>query len=105
MVRSKFYPIERKVGSSRCGNPRYQVCASTQVTDTFSSFVTKSVYKINLNFNCNSKSPMYLLSGKTGGKQYTGKRVNKFSSRWSNYETDTRKAASGNAESCKQQFV
>ena len=64
IVRSKLYPIERKVGSSRCGNPRYQVCTSIPVTDTFSSFVTKSAYKINHNFNCNSKYLIYLLSCK-----------------------------------------
>ena len=42
IVRSKLYPIERKVGSFRCGNSRCQACTSIQVTDTFSSFVTKS---------------------------------------------------------------
>ena len=47
IVRSKLYSIERKVGSSRCGNPRCQACTSIQVT--------KSAYKINHNFNCNSK--------------------------------------------------
>ena len=105
IVRSKLYPTERKVGSSRCGNPRFQVCASVQVTDTFSSFVTKSAYKINHNFNCNSKCLIYLLSCKTCGKQYTGKTVDKFKSRWNNYKTDARKAASGNIESCKQQLL
>ena len=83
----------------------YQVCKSIQVTDTFSSFVTKSAYKINHNFNCNSKCLIYLLSCKTCGKQYTGKTVDKFRSRWNNYKTDARKAASGNIESCKQQFL
>ena len=75
-----------------------------QVTDTSSSFVTKSACKINHNFNCNSKCLIYLLSCKTCGKQYTGKTVDKFRSRWNNYKTDARKAASGNIESCKQQF-
>ena len=28
IVRSKLYPIEKKVRSSRCGNPRCQVCTS-----------------------------------------------------------------------------
>ena len=36
IVRSKLYSIEKKVGSSRCGNPRCQVCTSIQVTDNFS---------------------------------------------------------------------
>ena len=81
IVRSKLYPIERKVGSYRCGNPRCRLCTSIQVTDTFSSFVTKSAYKINRNFNCNSKCLIYLLSCKTCPKQYTGKTVDKFRSR------------------------
>ena len=55
-MRPKLYPIERKVGSSRCGNPRCQVCTSIQITDNFSSFATKSVYKISYNYNCNSKT-------------------------------------------------
>ena len=42
IVRSKLYPIERKVGSYRCGNSSCQVCTSIQVTATFCSFVTKS---------------------------------------------------------------
>ena len=82
-----------------------QVCKSIQVNDTFSSFATKSAYKINNNFNCNSKCLIYLLSCKTCGKQYTGKTVDKFRSRWNNYKTDARKAASGNIGSCKQQFL
>ena len=39
------------------------------------------------------------------GTQYTGKTVDKFRSRPNNYKTDARKAASGNIESCKQQFL
>ena len=81
IVRSKLYPIEIKVGSHRCCNSKFQVCKSMQGIDTFSSFVTKSAYKINHNFNCNSKCLIYLLSCKTCGKQYTGKTVDKFKSR------------------------
>ena len=33
------------------------------------------------------------------------KTVDMFRSRWNNYKTDARKAASGNIESCKQQFL
>ena len=93
-----------KVGSSRCSNPRCQVSTSIQVTDTFSSFVTKSAHKINHNFSCNSKCLIYMLSCKICGKQYTSKAVDKFRNRWNNYKTDARKAASGNIENCKQQF-
>ena len=72
IVRSKLYSIEKKVES---GNSRCQVLTNIQVTETFSSFVTKSPYKINHNFNCNSKYLIYLLSCKTCGKQYSGKTV------------------------------
>ena len=97
---SKYY-----VHGCRCGNLRCEVCTSIQVTGTFSSLVTKSAYKINHNFSCNSKCLIYLLSCKTCDKQYTGKTVDKFSSRWNNYKLDARKAASGNIESCKQLFL
>ena len=80
-----------------------QVCTSIKVTDTFSSFVTKSAYKINHDFNCNNKYLICLLSCKIYGKQYTGKTVDKFRRRWNNYKTDARKAATGNIESYKQQ--
>ena len=104
-VRSKLYPIERKVGSFTCGNSRCQVCTSIQVTDTFSSYVTKSAYKINHNFNCNNKCLICFLNCKTCAKQYTGKTVDKFRNRWNNYKKYAIKAASGNMESCKQQFL
>ena len=104
IVRSKLYPTDRKVGSYRCGNSRCQLCTSIQVTDTFSNFVPKSAYKINHKFNCNSKSLIYSLTCKTCGKQYTGKTVDKFRSRWNNYKTGARKAASSNIESCKRHF-
>ena len=104
IVRSKPYTTERKVGSSRCCNPKGQVCASIQVTDTFSSLITKSTYKINRNFNCNSKCLIYLLSFKTCSKQCTGKKVDKFRSRWINSKAYARKAASVNIESFREQF-
>ena len=84
---------------------RCQVCTSIQITDTFSSFVTKSACKINHNFNCNSKCLIYLLSCKTCGKQYTGKTVDKVTRRWNSYKTDVRKATSCNIDSCKQEFL
>ena len=46
-----------------------------------------------------------LLSCKTYGKQYTGKTVDKFRSRWNNYKIDAKKTASCNMETCKQQFL
>ena len=94
-----------KVGTYKCGNLRCQIYTSIQVTKTFSSFVTKSAQKNNHNFNCSSKCIIYLLSCKKCGKQYTGKIVDMFMTRWNNCKTDARKAARGNTESCKQQLL
>ena len=76
-----------------------------QVTDAFSSFVTKSAYKINYNFNYTSKFLIYLLSCKTCVKQCTSKTADKFRSRWNNFKEDAREAANRNIENCKQQFL
>ena len=60
---------------------------------------------MNPNFNCSSKCLIYLLSCKTYRKEYAGKTVDRLKSRWNNYETDARKAANGNIESYKHQFL
>ena len=38
LVRSKVYPLERTVGSSKCGSKRCQVCLNVSETDIFESF-------------------------------------------------------------------
>ena len=58
---------------------------------------------MNENFNCNSKCLIYLLNCKTYGKQYAGKAVDRFKSKWNNYKTDARESANGNTKSCKEQ--
>ena len=40
-VRSKVYPLERTVGSSKCVSKRCQVCPNVSETDIFESFQTK----------------------------------------------------------------
>ena len=47
MVRSKLYPVERKVGSQECGSSRCQVCKSINITDEF----TRKQYSINHSFD------------------------------------------------------
>ena len=44
IVRSKLYPVERKVGYRRCGSSRCQVCSSITITEKFTSFTTKKTY-------------------------------------------------------------
>ena len=40
LVRAKLFPIERTVGSFRCGSKRCEVCKYITETDTFTSSVT-----------------------------------------------------------------
>ena len=47
MVRSKIYPLERKVVSEKCKSKRYLVCLNVSETDVFHLFQTKEQYKIN----------------------------------------------------------
>ena len=91
LVRSKVYPLERKVGSTKCNGKRCQVCLNVRETDTFESFQTKQKYKINHHLNCNDKCLIYLLSCKVCGLQYVGSTTNKFRFRWNNYKEDDRK--------------
>ena len=55
LVRSKIYPLERKVGSEKCKSKRCLVCLNISETDILQLFQTKEQYKINLQLNCNDK--------------------------------------------------
>ena len=46
IVRSKLYPVERKVVCRRCGSSRCQVSKSINIIDEFTSFTIKKTYKI-----------------------------------------------------------
>ena len=95
LVRSKVYPLERKVGSAQCNGKRCQVCLNINETDTFESFQTKQKYKINHHLNCNDKCLIYLLFCKACGLQYVGSTTDKFRLRWNNYKENDRKALRG----------
>ena len=71
-------PLERTVGSSKCGSKRCQVCLIVSETDTFESFQTKRQYKINHHLDCNDKCLIYLLSCKICGLQYVGSITDRF---------------------------
>ena len=47
LVRAKLYPLERKVGSEKCGKSRCEVCLNIHETDTFTSTTTGESFKIN----------------------------------------------------------
>ena len=103
LVRAKLYPLERKRGSYKCGSSRCQVCNNIEETETFSSTVTGETYKINHHLCCNDKCLIYLLTCKVCAKQYTGKTVDKFRSRWNNYKDSDRAFLRG--EEIKQKFL
>ena len=57
LVKSKVYPLERKVGSAKCNCKRCQVCLDIN-TDNFESFQTKQKYKINHHLNSKLDIPL-----------------------------------------------
>ena len=78
IVRTKLYPLERRVGSHKCGK---KCCEVISETDTFSSLVTGENFKINHKFNCNDKCLVYLATYKICNKQYTGQTTDSVRSR------------------------
>ena len=98
-----MYPLERKVGSYKCGNKRCEVCQFITETDTFTSTVTGETFKINHRFDCNSKSLVYLLTCNQCKKQYTGQTTDNFRARWNNYKSKSRSFDKG--EKCMQEHL
>ena len=86
LIKSKVYPLERKVGSVKCNGKRCQVCLNINETDTFESFQTKQKYKINHDLNCNYECLIYLLSGKGCDLQFVGSTTDKCRLDWNNYK-------------------
>ena len=101
LVRSKIYPLERKVGSEKCKSKRCLVCLNVSETDVFQSFQTKEQYKINHQLNCNDKCLIYLLSCKVCGLQYVSSTTDKFRLRWNKYKENNRKAKRGGNTSAR----
>ena len=81
LVRAKLYPLERRVGSFKCGGRRCQVYLNITETETFTGTSTNQTYKINHEFNCNESSLIYLLTCKICRKQCVGQIVDIFHSR------------------------
>ena len=95
LVRSKIYPLDRKVRSEKCKSKLCLVCLNVSETDVFQWFQTKEQYKINHQLICNDKCLIYLLSCKVCGVQYVGSTTDKFRLRWNNYKENNRKAKRG----------
>ena len=60
LVRAKLYPIERTVGSFKCGSKFCAVCKYITEIDAFTSSVTGETYKINHRLDCSDKCLAYL---------------------------------------------
>ena len=94
LVRSKIYPVKRKVGFEKCKSKRCLVYLNVSETDVFQSFQTKEQCKINHQLNCNDKCLIYLLSYLCG-LQYVGSTTDKFRLRCSNCKENSQKAKRG----------
>ena len=103
IVRAELYPLERPLGSSKCGKKRCEVCDVISETDTFSGTVTGESFKINHKFNCNDKCLVYLATCKMCNKQYTGQTTDSFRSRRNNYKSKSRKFDRN--EKCMQEYL
>ena len=60
LVRAKFYPLERTVGSVQCKGKRCQTCHNVKETEAFPSTITGKTFKINHRLNCNDKCLVYM---------------------------------------------
>ena len=103
LFRVKVYPLERRVGSFKCGGRRCQVCLNVTETETFTTTSTNPTYNINHEFNCNKSSLSFLLTCKTCRMQDVGQTVNIFCRRWNNYKSNDRKYLVG--DPCMQEHI
>ena len=74
LVRSQLPDIEETGKSEPCGGkrPPCHLCKNMKNTCTFKSKHFNEVYKINNDYNCNSKMAVYLIECRVCGEQYTG---------------------------------
>ena len=103
LARTKFYLLEKRLGSYKCGCNGCQVCRSITETETFICNNDQRSYKINHNFECNEKCLIYLLNCNCCQKQYVGQTVDTFRKRWNNYKDNARKFNRG--EHCIQRHL
>ena len=102
-VRAKIYPLERKVGSEKCGKSRCVVCLNIQETDTFTSTRTGESFKKNHKLNCDGSCLIFLLTCKCCGKQFVGETTDELRLKWNNYKSNDRKNARN--EACMQEHL
>ena len=86
LVHAKAYPLIREKVSLCSGKSRCETFFNIQETDTFQSFVTKEVYRINRHFDWDSKCVIYLIYCKVCDLQYVESTDDKFRLWWNNYK-------------------
>ena len=59
LIRAKLYPVERNIGTRKCGNVRCGDCDNIEVSDSFTSNVTGEEFRINHRFTCNDNCLIY----------------------------------------------
>ena len=99
LMMAKLYPIEKRFGSFKCTKKCCEGCKNINVTDSFTSSVTKNTYKINHKLNCHGKCLIYFLTC----KKYVVETTEALRKRWNNYNNNARKSLRG--ESCMQQHL
>ena len=103
LVRAKLYPLQRKVGSSKCDKQRCEVRNNVTDTSIFSSTVTGDTFKIDQILNCDDKCLIYIVTCKQCSEQYTGETTDLFRNRWNKYKDNARKFE--RKESCMQEHL
>ena len=75
---AKVYPLLRVKRSSCCGKSRCETCFNIKKTNTFQSFVTEKVYKINHHFHYDNNCIVYFLSCEVYGLEHVGSTNDRF---------------------------
>ena len=91
LVRAKLNPSQRKVGSSKCGKGRCEVCKNVTDAAILSSTMAGDTFKINHSLNCDHKCLISLVTYKQRNKQYMGDTKDQFRNTWNNYKDNARK--------------
>ena len=102
-MRAKLYPLDRVVGSTKCGKKRCEVCVNVSETNSFTSNITGETHKTNHKLNCDDNCLIYLLSCKHYGKQYVGETTDIFRYRWNNFKCNDKKHS--RKETCMQEYL
>ena len=75
LVRAKLYPLDRVVGTMKCGKKRCEICMNVSEANKITSNLTGKTYKINHKLTCDVNCLIYLLSCNCCGKQYVRKQL------------------------------